>query len=73
MLRYFIAGNLWAFLAVVLILGREGWRTQPARYGFMGIQGAFSAASYNLIVAFCVTAATIFFLLAWKTHEKKPS
>jgi len=27
--------------------------------------------SYNLIIVFCVTAAAISFLLAWKTEEKK--
>ena len=70
MLRYFISGNLWLFLAIVLILGREAWRSQPARYGFLGV-GSFSAAGYNLIVAFCVTVAAIFFLLTWKTGQKK--
>jgi hypothetical protein len=69
MLRYFVAGNLWLFLAVVLILGREAWRTQPARYGFLGA-GSLSAVSYNLVVAFCVIAAAIFFLLAYRTGRK---
>jgi hypothetical protein len=71
MLRYFVAGNLWIFLAVVLVVGREAWRSAPGRYGFAGIESSLTAASYNSIVAFCVTAAAIFFLLAWKTHDKK--
>lgn len=70
MLRYFVAGNLWLFLAVVLIMGRDAWRMGPARYGFLGV-GSFSAAGYNLVVAFCVTVAAILFLIAWKTGQNK--
>jgi hypothetical protein len=73
MLRYFVAGNLWLLLAVVLVLGRELWRTGPALYGFAGVEGSLTAVSYNAIVAFCVTAAAIFFLLAWKTHDRQQS
>ena len=72
MFRYFIAGNFWVFLAVVLVLGRKPWRAGPTRYEFLG-QGSMDPTSYNLLIAFCVTAAAIFFLLAWKTHEKQPS
>ena len=70
MLRYFIAGNLWIFLGILLLVGREAWRTGPVCYGFLGA-GSLSAAVYNLIVAFCVIAAAIFFLLAWKTGPKQ--
>ncbi len=68
MLRYFIAGNLWLFLAVVLLIGREPWRTAPVRYGFLGVGSL--GASYNLVVAFCVTVAAIFFILAYRTGRK---
>jgi hypothetical protein len=70
MLRYFIAGNLWAFVAIVLTLGRRPWRTSPTRYEFLGF-GSLDPTSYNLIIVFCVAAAAIFFLLAWKTEQKK--
>lgn len=69
MLRYFVAGNVWAILAVALTVGRKAWRTQPARYEFFGY-GSLDPTGYNLIIAFCVTATAIFFLLAWKTHGK---
>jgi hypothetical protein len=69
MLRYFVAGNLWLFLAVFLVLFREAWRTAPARYGFLGA-GSLTAVRYNLIVAFCLTVAAVFLLLAWKTGPK---
>ena len=72
MLRYFVAGNLWAFLAVVLTLGRRAWRSGPPRYEFFG-HGSLGPTSYNLIITFCVAAAAIFFLLAWKTHGKGES
>lgn len=70
MLRYFVAGNLWAFVAIVLTLGRRPWRVAPTRYEFLGF-GSLDPTSYNLIIVFCVTAAAIFFLLAWKTEAKK--
>ena len=70
MLRYFIAGNLWMLLGILLLVGREAWRTGPVRYGFLGV-GSLSATVYNLVVAFCVIAAAIFFLLAWKTQPKQ--
>jgi len=69
MLRYFIAGNVWMLLGIVLLVGREAWRTGPARYGFAGV-GSLTSTTYNLIVTFCVIAAAIFFLLAWKTGPK---
>jgi len=70
MLRYFIAGNLWMFSGILLLVGREAWRSGPVRYGFLGV-GSLSAAVYNLVVTFCVIAAAIFFLLAWKTQPKQ--
>jgi hypothetical protein len=70
MLRYFVAGNLWAFVAIVLTLGRRPWCASPARYEFLGY-GSLDPISYNLIIVFCVTAAAIFFLLAWKTQQKQ--
>ena len=70
MLRYFIAGNLWMLVSILLLIGREAWRTGPVRYGFLGV-GSLSATVYNLVVAFCVIAAAIFFLLAWKTQPKQ--
>lgn len=70
MLRYFVAGNVWAILAVALTLGHRAWRTQSTRYEFLG-QGSLDPTRYNLIIAFCVTAIAIFFLLAWKTYEKQ--
>ena len=69
MLRYFVAGNVWAILAVVLTVGRKAWRTSPARYEIFG-QGSLDPTSYNLMITFCITAAAIFFLLARKTHVK---
>ncbi len=70
MLRYFIAGNLWAFVAIMLTLGRRSWRNAPTRYEFLGY-GSLDPTSYNLIIVACLSAAAIFFLLAWKTEPKK--
>jgi hypothetical protein len=70
MLRYFIAGNVWMFLGVLLLIGREAWRTGPVAYGFLGV-GSLGSTEYNLVVAFCVITAAIFFLLAWKTEPKR--
>lgn len=70
MLRYFVAGNVWAFAAIVLTLGHRPWHMAPTQYECPG-SGSLDPVSYNLIVVFCVTAAAVFFLLAWKTEPKK--
>ncbi len=70
MLRYFVAGNVWAFAAVVLTLGRRPWDMAPAQYPCPG-PGSLDPVSYNLIIVFCITAAAVFFLLAWRTESKK--
>ena len=69
MLRYFVSDNLWLFLAVVLLLGCEPWRTAPMRYGFLGT-GSLTVVGYNLAVASCVIVAAVFFLLAYRTGQK---
>ena len=69
MLRYFVTGNLWLLLAVVLLIGREPWRTSPVCYGFLGV-GSLTAVGYNLVVAFCVIVAAVFLLLAYRTGPK---
>ena len=69
MLRCFVTGNLWLFLAVVLLIGREPWRTAPTRYGFLGV-GSLTPVGYNLVVAFCVIVAAVFLLLAYRTGPK---
>jgi len=64
MLRYFIAGNVWLFAALVIVLGREVVRTEPVRYAFYGIGGWFTAGGYAAIVVCCIVLGLGFLLAA---------
>lgn len=70
MLRYFVATNLWALMAIALVVGRKPWRASPTRYECFG-RGSLDPASYGLLIALCLTAAGVFFPLTWKTRAKK--
>ena len=72
MLRYFIAGNVWSVMVILLVLGRKAWRAGPTRYTFFGA-GSLSPTEYNSVILFCITAAAIFFILAWRTTQEGKS
>ena len=70
MLRYFVAGNIWAVCALLMILVRKAWRTGPTRYTFFGF-GSLSPPQYNFLILCCVVMAVVFFFITWKTRENK--
>lgn len=49
-MRYFVAGNLWLMMALVLFLGRDVARTQPTMYSFFGAGGWHHPTTYNLFI-----------------------
>ncbi|MCX6903976.1 MAG: serine/threonine-protein kinase, partial [Verrucomicrobia bacterium] len=48
-----VLGNLWALIAIVLVVGKKVARTQPIMYSFFGVGGWYYPLSYNLLVAVC--------------------
>ena len=70
MLRYFIAGNVWALCTLLMFLGRKAWRAGPTRYTFFGL-GSLSPGQYNFLILCCIVMAVVFFVITWKTRENK--
>ena len=69
-MRYFIAGNFWLFLSLLIFLGRHTERTQPTRVSFLGFGTWFSPAGYAIIPILCLIVAGIFFFLCWRTTQR---
>ena len=63
MTRYFVAGNLWLAISLVLILGRKFERSEPTMYSFFGVGQWLYPGSYNLLILVCI-ALGIGFLVA---------
>jgi hypothetical protein len=46
-MRYFVAGNVWLFIALATFLLRETERTGPHRVSFLGVGTWLSPGAYN--------------------------
>ncbi|MDQ3621925.1 MAG: serine/threonine protein kinase [Verrucomicrobiota bacterium] len=57
-----ILGSFW-ILALVLLLGRRVARTEPTMYSFFGVGGWLWPSTYHTIVAVCVAAALVCFVV----------
>jgi len=60
--RYFIAGNIWLVLALVLLVGRNVARSSPTMYSFFKVGAWLYPATYNLIV---LAAVVLGILMLW--------
>jgi hypothetical protein len=69
-MRYFVFGNIWLLLSVLIFMGRHVERTQPLMVSFFGIGRWFTPAGYNIIPLLCLIIAAAFFFLCWKTPAK---
>lgn len=67
--RYFVTGNVWLVLALLMVLGSHFERSEPTRVSFFGLGAWFDPNTYNMLVAVCVAVAVICFTLAWKTRR----
>jgi hypothetical protein len=56
---YFLIGNGWLFVALVLMLGRTIARTDPTFYTFFDLGGWLNPLVYNSLVLLCLVAAGI--------------
>ena len=68
MLRYFIAGNLWLFVALLMLIGKRAWRAGPTRYSCFGV-GSLTPGLYALLVVGCIAVAFACFVLMVKTCD----
>ena len=63
-MRYFVAGNLWSFVSLVVFLGQKQERMCPTRVSFLGLGSWFRPATYNVVVLLCLAVAIAFFYLS---------
>lgn len=73
MTRFFIFGNFWLFVALVLVIGRTTARTQPTLYSFFDIGGWYYPTTYNLWIGVCMAAAIACLVLTVITWRKSIS
>ena len=70
---YFVAGNLWLLIALVLLLGRKAERFQPTFYSFFGTRSWLSPFAYGfLIVACAFIGVGLIFLGSRATNVSNP-
>lgn len=64
MTRYFVAGNMWLVITLVLLIGKKG--SNPVF--FFGVGGWHSPGFYNLLTLACF-ALGVGFLMAARNKE----
>lgn len=72
MTRYFVAGNVWLVLALLMFVGRTYERSSPTRYSIFHGGQWFSAEAYTALIALLIAISTFFFIVTWKTRNKGP-
>lgn len=71
MTRYFVAGNVWLLVALVLFVGRTYERSSPSRYSVFNGGQWFSPEAYWLLIIAAAGVAIFFFVLMWRTGGNK--
>ena len=68
----FIAGHVWALIALVLFFGCRVARTHPTMYCFLDVEraGWFDPITYHGIVGLCVLASFVCFWLCFITWRR---
>jgi hypothetical protein len=69
---YYVMGNVWLIIALILQLGRFPARESPTMYSFFGMSGWRYPSDYNLMIGIAVFAAVVQFVLAMKAGRKSP-
>ena len=70
MAQFFVIGNVWLIIALLLALGSHVERTQPTMVAFFGLGAWFDPGMYMILVELCVAAAIVCFTLAWKSRRQ---
>ena len=73
MLRYFVAGNLWLFLAVLVYVGQTVERTEPLRYSVFRFGRWFEPSEYwSLTLALIAMSIICFAMYVFRSRKTKP-
>jgi len=73
MLRYFVAGNLWMLVALIMYVGRTAERTGPPRYCLFGVGQWFQTHEYWAIVALPIAVSLLYFIMYSYSANKSKS
>ena len=73
MLRYFIAANLWLFLAALVFVGKTTMRHEPVLYAVFGVGQWFYGSTYSLLIIVPAVHAIIYYVLWLKTSKRDKS
>jgi hypothetical protein len=63
MLRYFVAGNLWLIVALVMYIGRVTEHSDPVGMSLFGIGQAFQPHEYWAVIAMPTAASLLYFVM----------
>ena len=69
MTRYFVAGNVWLVIALIVCLGRTYERSAPVRYSFFHSGQWLSPQAYTLLVLLPLAVGVFFLVLSWTTRS----
>ena len=67
---YFVIGNVWLIVGLVLKLGQKEMFAKPTMYSFFGSGAWFEPNTYDRFVAFAFGAAAVSFVLAFRNRKK---
>jgi hypothetical protein len=69
-MRYFVAGNIWLFVALAIFLLRVTERTGPHRVSLLGVGTWFTPAGYNAVVGLVLLVACLFLIASWRKKKE---
>lgn len=66
---YFVVGNLWLLMALVLWVGRNVARTHPTRYSFFDVGGWLSPFAYGFLILACALIGVVLMILGCRSKD----
>ena len=69
-MRYFVAGNVWLFIALSILLFSRIERSGPTRLSMFGVGRWFSPAGMNFIAVPCVLLGVAFLIIGSKRSKE---
>jgi hypothetical protein len=73
MRAYFIATNVWLFLALAAFLGKSYERSQPTMYSFFGVGQWFYPDTYAYLIRVPLLLGTACFVMFLASYFKRVS
>ena len=68
MTKYFVAGNVWLIVALILILGKKN--VSWLGCSFFGVGGEVNVATYGLMIFVSIVLSVTFFIMSRQKSDK---